>query len=181
MLQCFLFVIRRLSVIKLTDIEFSCSTGSRITRYLKYLHMFNIQYNQLDVRDTESGLWIQLVPCIFPTLTEGGRGHFLVDPFSVELDLGELVLCTHVIKYSIIHELMQSCTLVLVFMYLCLHVLMFMYSCTQVHVLMCSCTGVLMYIYIHVLMYLCAHLLMYLCTHVLIYSCTHVLMYSTEC
>ena len=63
------------------------STGSRITTYLKDLHMFNIQYNKLDVRDTESGLWILLVPCIFPTVTEGGRGHFLVDPFSVEPDL----------------------------------------------------------------------------------------------
>ena len=82
------------------------STGSRITTYLKDLQMFYIQYNWLLVRDTESGLWILLVPCIFPTLTEGGRGHFLVDPFSVELDLGELVLCTHVIMYSIIHELM---------------------------------------------------------------------------
>ena len=82
------------------------STGSRITTYLKDLQMFYIQYNWLLVRDTESGLWILLVPGIFPTVTEGGRGHFLVDPFSVELDLGELVLCTHVLMYSIIHELM---------------------------------------------------------------------------
>ena len=48
---------------------------------------------------------MDLVPSIFSTMTDGGRGHFLVDPFNVERNLREGAFdteyfCTHVFVYS---------------------------------------------------------------------------------
>ena len=78
---------------------------------------------------------MDLVPSIFSTMTDGGRGHFLVDPFNVERNLREVALdtgyfCTHVFMYPCIHVLMYLCTHV--FMYLCNHVPM--YLCTPLSV-----------------------------------------------
>ena len=58
---------------------------------------------------------MDLVPSIFSTMTDGGRGHFLVDPFNVERNLREVALdtgyfCTHVFMYPCIHVLMYLCT-----------------------------------------------------------------------
>ena len=42
-----------------------------------------------------------LVPSIFSTMTDGGRGHFLVDPLNVERNLCEVALsnsCTPVLQ-----------------------------------------------------------------------------------
>ena len=78
---------------------------------------------------------MDLVPSIFSTMTDGGRGHFLVDPFNVERNLREVALdtgyfCTHVFMYPCINVLMYLCTHV--FMYLCNHVPM--YLCTPLSV-----------------------------------------------
>ena len=53
---------------------------------------------------------MDLVPSIFSTMTDGGRGHFLVDPFNVERNLREGAFdteyfCTHVFVYSCTHVL----------------------------------------------------------------------------
>ena len=58
---------------------------------------------------------MDLVPSIFSTMTDGGRGHFLVDPFNVERNLREVALdtgyfCTHVFMYPCMHVLMYLCT-----------------------------------------------------------------------
>ena len=56
---------------------------------------------------------MDLVPSMWPGEAEGGRGHFLVDPLSVEPDLCEIALdtgyfCTQVLMYSCV--LMYFCT-----------------------------------------------------------------------
>ena len=85
---------------------------------------------------------MDLVPSIFSTMTDGGRGHFLVDPFNVERNLREVALDT---GYFCTQVLMYSCVL-MYFSVQCTYVLM--YYCTQVY----SCTNVLMYSCTHVLM-----------------------------
>ena len=63
-------------------------------------------------------LTMDLVLSRCPTEAEGGRGHFLFDPLSVEPDLCEIALdtgyvCTQVLMYSCV--LMYPCTLVLIY------------------------------------------------------------------
>ena len=58
-------------IFKSTNMEFACHT-----RHLNDLHMLIIQFD--------------LVLSRCPTEAEGGRGHFLFDPLSVEPDLCEV-------------------------------------------------------------------------------------------